>query len=326
VAAPPEKTELREFRAEERHMGVSFKIVLYAPEEEAATAAFTAAFARIAALDKAMSDYDSASELSRLSAASPTERPVPLSDDLFHVLYAAQSFSERSDGAFDVTVGPLTKLWRRARRQQEMPAEADLKAALAAVGYRSVRLDAEKKTAMLLAENMRLDLGGIAAGYAVDEALQEIQARGIQRALVNSSGDLVFGDPPPGKRGWEIGVAPNVDGGPPTIYLELANAAISTSGDAFQHVVLGGKRYSHILDPKTGLGLTDQSGVTIVAADGITADALASAVSVLGPEKGLVLVESYKDVHAFIVRAPHGKVETHRSRGFDSLPRAPREE
>ncbi len=160
----------------------------------------------------------------------------------------------------------------------------------AAVGFQNLKLDPEAQTAMLLRPQMVLDLGGIAMGYTVDEVLAVLAKQGIRRALVDASGDIGVGDPPPGKAGWRVGIAPLRTDAAPSRYVELANRAISTSGDAFQHVDIGGKRYSHIVDPRTGLGLTDSSSVTVIADHCFTSDGLDTTVSVLGPEKGLALV------------------------------------
>jgi thiamine biosynthesis lipoprotein len=229
------------------------------------------------------------------------------------VLTAAQSLSEKSNGAFDATVGPLVKLWRRARREQQMPSSGRLEEARSAVGYQHLKLDPAARTARLERPGMRLDLGGIAAGYAMDEALAVLRSQGVSRALLDASGDIVVGDPPPHQRGWRIGVAPRSADGPPSQYVLLSNSAVTTSGDAFQHVEIGGKRYSHIVDPHTGLGLTDRSAVTLIAHDGITADSYATAVCVLGPKRGLELVEATPGAAALIVREVEGKVDTHQS-------------
>ncbi len=160
---------------------------------------------------------------------------------------------------------------------------------------------------------MRLDLGGIAMGYTVDEVLKLLAKEGITRALVDASGDIGVNDPPPGQEGWKIGIAPMVPGGPPSRMLVLAHGAVTTSGDAFQYVEIAGKRYSHIINAKTGLGLTDRSAVTVVAPDCITADSLTKAVLVLGPKAGLELIDSKPGIAAMIVRAPEGKAEIYES-------------
>jgi thiamine biosynthesis lipoprotein len=171
---------------------------------------------------------------------------------------------------------------------------------------------------------MRLDLGGIAAGYAADETLKILKEQGVEQALIDISGDLLAGEAPPGRAGWQIGIAP-VDrpDGPPTRRLSLRRAALTTSGDAFQHVVIEGKRYSHIVDPRTGIGLTDQSSVTVIAPDCITADSLATAVSVMGPKAGLKLIEEIPGAAALIMRNRDGEMELHASqrlRAFEIEP------
>lgn len=287
---------------QEQHMGVWVKFTLYAQDRATANKAARRAFDRIKELDRLLSDYNPESELRQLCDRAEAGKPVAIGKDLFTVLAQAEDLSKKTGGAFDVTVGPVVRLWRRARRQKEMPDPERLKEALAAVGYQKVRLDEKNQTATLAREGMRLDLGGIAKGYAGDEALKILREHGISRAIIDASGDLVLGDPPPGKTGWRIGIAPleKVDG-PPSKILEIANASVATSGDAFQFVEIAGKRYSHIVNPKTGLGLTERSSVTVIAPTGIQADSLASAVSVLGPEAGLKLIESTEKTAALIV-------------------------
>ena len=323
LAAPPdvEKPALERRAYAELHMGTAFRIVLFAPDKTTADAAAKAAFARIKQLDGIMSDYNPHSELSRLSSSGPSEVGLPVGDDLWRVLSRAQSLAAETDGAFDVTVGPLVQLWRRARRNKKMPAAERLAQARRSVGYRHVRLDPRRHAARLMRGGMRLDLGGIAKGDAADQALAVLARRGVTRALVDASGDVAVGDPPPGKTGWRIGVAPlDKPQGPPSRTLVLARSAVATSGDAFQYVELDGVRYSHILDPRTGLGLTTRSSVTVIAPDGLTADSLASAVSVLGPREGLKLIAKKQGTECLILRRVDGKIETHQSAGFEKLP------
>jgi thiamine biosynthesis lipoprotein len=297
-------------------MGTKFTIILYAPDEQAANRSFKAAFRRIEALDLCLSDYQSDSEINRLSRTAPTPRPGSVSDDLLAVLLASQRMSQRSGGAFDITVGPLTKLWRRARRQRSLPSEARLDEARAGVGYQLVKLDASAHTAELLGENMRLDVGAIAKGYAVDQALIELGREGIEHALVNASGDMAASGPPPGKPGWHVGIAPLDTKSPPSIFGRLAHQAVATSGDTFQFVEINGTRYSHIVDPRTGIGLTQRSNVTVLARTCIEADALASAASVLGPVAGLRLIERTPDAEALIVLQDGDRVVTKETNGF----------
>jgi len=300
-------------------MAVPIRIVLYAADRQQAEAAAQAAFVRIRQLNDIMSDYDEASELRRLCQTAGGGHDVPVSPELWQVLQHAQTLSARSGGAFDVTVGPLVRLWRRARRQKELPSDQRLSDARPLVGYRLVRLDPRHRAVELLKPGVRLDLGGIAKGYAADEALGVLAKRGIRSALIDAGGDIVLGDAPPGRPGWRIGVARLEADGPPSHVLVLSRAAVATSGDRWQYVEIGGKRYSHIVDPHTGLGLTDHSSVTVVAADGITADGLASAVSVLGPKEGLKLIEDTPGAEALIVRVPEKKMEKYESAGWRGL-------
>jgi thiamine biosynthesis lipoprotein len=311
------------YSATEAHMGVPIHIVLYAPDRGTANRGFQAAFTRIERLNGILSDYSSDSEAMRLSAAAPMAAGVPVSDDLWQVLSRAQALSRQTGGAFDVTVGPLTKLWRRARRRGELPPQDRLEQARAAVGYALIELDPPRRAVRLRQPDMRLDFGGIAKGYAADEALKVLGELGLKQALINASGDIAAGDPPPDRQGWKIGVAPLEPGGPPSRFLTLTNAAIATSGDAFQYVELDGQRYSHIVDPRTGVGLAIRSSVTVIAPDCTTADSLASAVSVLGPEKGLELVDAMPGIAALMVVADGDKPRTFESRNFDRFEQKP---
>ena len=233
---------------------------------------------------------------------------MKLSDDLWTVLAFSQQVSEQSGGAFDVTVGPLTKLWPRARRQKALPEPELFQAAKSAVGYRHLWLDSQARTAQLLKPNMRLDLGGIAKGYAADEALAAIKQLGLTRALVRASGDIAAGDAPPGETGWLVGIAPLDPDEKPQRFVRLANMAISTSGDSRQHLEIGGKRYSHILDPRTGLGVEGHSSVSVIAPRGIAADSVATAVSILGADQGLKLAGKFDGVAMLVVTETNGKV------------------
>ncbi len=282
-AAPKRLTETR------RAMGVPWTITVYAASDAAGRAALAAAFAEIARLDAVLSDYDPASELSRLSAASPMEAPHDVSPDLWRVLEAAVGFREASAGAFDPTVGPLATLWRQARRSGRLPVPEKLAAARRAVGPEALEL-VPPAGVLLPRPGTRLDLGGIGMGYAADRALEVLARHGIDSALVDASGDVAASAPPPGTSAWRIAVRPLA--GPAGVVppLELAHAAVTTSGDAFQAVEIDGVRYSHIVDPRTGLGVVGRSAVTVVAPDCTTADAVATAASVLGPAAGLDLV------------------------------------
>lgn len=300
-----------------RLMGVPWTITVFATTPEAGRAAVAAAFAEVQRLEGILSDYDPESELARLTAAAPTAGPVPVGDDLWRVLSAAVEWRDRSGGAFDPTVGPLTTLWRQARRSGAMPRAEKLAAARQAVGAATLTLDAEQRAASLRAPGMRLDLGGIGMGYAVDRALEVLAARDVTSAMVDASGDIAVSGPPPGALAWRIEVAAHADredrAGRDVI--ELVDAAVTTSGDVFQAVEIDGVRYSHIVDPRTGLGVPGPAAVTVIAPDCTTADAVATAASVLGPEAGLALVEAVPGAAArFVIGASGSRQEFRSSR------------
>lgn len=263
-------------------MGGAIRLILYAPNTASAEAAATAAYARIAALEDVMSDYRPTSEVSRL-AQRAGQGPQPVSADLARVLTRAQAVARSSGGAFDVTCGPLVKLWREARTTRRLPETASIRQAKAAVGWRFLRLDDSPSgpTADLRQPGLRLDLGGIAKGDAGDQALAVLRQNGVTRALIEAGGDLVAGDPPPGERGWRVQVR-----GAPREVRWLANQAMSTSGDAEQFLEINGVRYSHIVDPRDGKGVTHRHQVSVIAPTGLQSDPLATALSVLGPRSG----------------------------------------
>ncbi|OHE82606.1 MAG: hypothetical protein A2107_06890 [Verrucomicrobia bacterium GWF2_62_7] len=317
--APAAVMALERFEFSRPQMGMRFQIVLYAANEKTAEEAAKAAFRRIKEINAIMSDYEPDSELSRLARTSGSGQAVTLSERLWFVLSRAQEFSKRSNGAFDVTVGPCVWLWRKARREHRLPDPAVLAEVRKAVGYKNIQLDPQNHTAKLLAPNMRLDLGAIAKGYAVGEAVAVLGEHGIRSALVVGGGNMAMSNPPPGKPGWRIAVPPlesSDTAKEPTRYVILSRAALSTSGDFFQFLEIGGKRYSHVVNPRTGIGLTDHCQVLVIAPDGITADGLSTSVSVLGPKAGLKLVKSTPGTEVFIAHKPGDKVETFESPGF----------
>jgi thiamine biosynthesis lipoprotein len=320
AASSPAAT-LNRFTFTQTEMAVPIRIVLYAADDTTAATAARAGFSRFHDLNAAMSDYDPQSELRRLCDTSYEGKPIHVSDDLWRVLVRAIDVAKRSDGAFDVTVGPLVHLWRNARRTKELPSPKSIEAAKSRVGYQWVRLHSDQQAVELLRPTMRLDLGGIAKGYAVDEALRAIRKHGITRVMVEAGGNIGLGDPPPGRRGWRIGIAPPDAKSPPREYLSLARVAISTSGDMWQYAVIGGVRYSHLIDPHTGMALTDRSSVTVVGPDGLSTDGLSAAVAILGPQQGVKLVEATPGTAAFIVRLVDGQEQTYRSRKWKDLER-----
>lgn len=274
-------------------MGVRVNITLYAPTQEKAEEAAKAAFARFAELDAIMSDYRQDSELMKLCASGS----AVVSTDLWIVLQRALELSKQSGGAFDVTCGPLVKLWKESRDSKKLPSETDLAYAKSKTGYEFISLNLEKRQVTLSKTGMQLDLGGIAKGYACDKAIEILKQHGIESAMIEAGGDIAVSNAPPGSQGWTI----SIHGSrlPP---LALSNCGISTSGDNEQFVEIEGVRYSHILDPRTGLGLTNRLQVTVIAKDAITSDSLATSLCVLGEKMGAELLQSH-NAQAYFIEA-----------------------
>jgi FAD:protein FMN transferase len=321
LAAAGPGPALRRFESSEPHMGTTFTVVVYAADAARAARASGAAFARVAGLDARLSDYRQTSEAMRLTRDA-VGRKVRVSDDLYRVLSLSLAMSRRTGGAFDATVGPLAHLWRRARRQSELPQLSDIEVARAASGSALVHLDEASRSVRLARAGMRLDFGGIAKGYAADRALDALRETGIRRALVVAGGDVAAGEPPPGESGWRVTIAP-FDTTSPGVARSLivAGAAVSTSGDAEQWVDVGGVRYSHIFDPRTGWPLTGRRQATVVARDATTSDMLATTLCVLGQD-GLRLADRTPGAAAMIaVPNASGSVRWAFSRRWDAVRR-----
>lgn len=291
-------------------MGSPFRLVYYAADDSLAAKAAHFAFARLDTLNEIMSDYRDGSEINRLSATSGSGAWVRVSDALFDVLAISKKISRRTNGAFDVTVGPAVQLWRRAMRRSTFPTEIEIAAARKAVGYRFVKLCRRNQSVRLTRPNMRLDLGGIGKGYAAEAALKVLREFGIASSLLDAGGDLILGVPPPGKSGWDVDIN---SGGPGTdslaMIISLTNAGIATSGATYRYLEHEGVKYSHIVDPKTGVGLRFHVRTTVVAPDGTLADALATALSVAGIQKGKKIIRRFPGTKVWLIETNSGKVQ-----------------
>ena len=309
---------LRRFEAQKAAMGVLFKLVGDAENEEQAKFATAEAFARIEFLNSVFSDYDPSSETSRLCSDASPGNWLGVSSEMHHVLNASQKISAASSGAFDVTVGSLSHLWRNVRKEQTLPALDLLEAAKQTVDFQSVEVHPFAHLVRFKRGNIELDFGGIAKGYAADQALKVLRENGVRSALIDASGDVSFSDPPPGRPSWVVAVAPLEKNGPAVHRLSMRQNAVATSGDAWQFVEIEGVRYSHIIDPRTGWAIRGRQSVTIIGPDGATADAWASALSVMGHQEGLTLVETLEGIEALYIVATEGGVQSYQSSGFES--------
>ena len=295
-----QEQNLKKVEESRKCMGTTLRIVIHAPTETIGRKALEKAFARAEELNGILSDYQDSSELMRLCAKAGGPS-VGVSRELFTVLESAQELSRLTDGAFDVTIGPVTRLWRLARKSKRLPDPADLAAARALVGYRMMELNPVDKSVKLAKPGMRIDLGGIAKGFTADEILDQLRREDLPRSLVALGGDVTCGDAPPGAKGWQVAIIPlpGSKGQPPTLILR--NQSISTSGDLEQFLEIDGRRYSHIVDARTGIGSTNQAMATVVAPRGIDADRLTKTGLLLPWEKAIGIVARRPETHLRVV-------------------------
>ena len=297
-------------------MGTQFNVIFYSPDSLLAQRANAAVSARMDSLNQIMSDYLDGSEINRLSATSGSGAWVPVSGDLFGVLQKAQAIAIHSNGRFDPTVGPLSLLWRRAVRQKKFPSKAERRKARKSVGYRLMELDSTVRSIRLRRAGMRLDVGGIGQGFAVDEALRVLHQFGVKSALIDLGGDIRAGDAPPGSAGWRVSIGSGKTGDPDTTTILLKNAAITTSGDTYRFLEQNGKRYSHIMNPHSGLGLRHFVRATVLTHEGYRADALTKVFSVAGLKKSRRLLKRFPDAKLLILENKKGRLHQWQSAPF----------
>ena len=289
--------------------GTFARTVAVAADSSTAKKCIEAGFEQFELIDNLMSDYKADSELSRVNREA-YKGAVKVSEPLFEVLQRSVVFSRETGGAFDVTVGPLVDLFRSAEKKQVAPSKDQIAQAKLKVGFEKLKLDEQNRTVKFAVDGMRLDLGGIAKGYAVDLAVEAMQRAGTIGGMVDVGGDIrCFGVPPRGKSRWLIGLQdPNeteygFGTGRSLLVLELTNAAIATSGDYRSFTLIEGKKYSHIIDARAGCSSNGLTSVTIISKNATDTDALATAVSVMGPDEGLKLIESLAEAEAILIPA-----------------------
>ena len=297
--------ELEKFTFESNHMGTTFKIVLFAQDSSKAQQASSSAFATIADLDTTLSDYIPHSELSQLSNTSGSDSAVAVSKPLFEILSIANRISRKTEGLFDVSAGPYVSAWRSIRKSEnpELPSSKYLSSIQNRVGYANIVLNESEQTVRLLKHKMKLDVGGIGKGHATQKALEKLRSKGITMAYVDGGGDISVGAPPPGKSGWTIAVPLYTgDGNLNLKAFTLSGVSIATSGDLYQHITIDGTRYSHVIDPRTGLGATKQVQATVIAPNGALADALASTISIAGINRAETILNRFTGTAAYITQ------------------------
>jgi thiamine biosynthesis lipoprotein len=309
--------QMTRFSFTESKMGAPFTIVFYSKDSVQAVSIAKRCFVLVDSFNFIFSDYIDTSELSTLSkTAGVNSMTVKLSPALYDILIQSKKAYELSEGAFDITMGPLSKLWRKARKQQLFPTDSTIRSIRNLIGFNKLIFDTLNYTVRLTQPGMQLDLGGIAQGYVAQKVIDFLLSQGINQALVNASGDIVMSGAPVNKDGWVVGVnLPEKTDKLLNQKLILKNRAITTSGDAYQFIEKDGIRYSHIINPITGYGVTFQRNVTVIAADGTTADWLATACSILSLKKAKKLA-SIVGAEVLITELKRGRLKLNSTRGF----------
>ena len=288
-------------------MGSPFKLIIYANNDSLATKSANAAFKRIEDLNASLSDYRDDSEINAVSAKSGAGNWSPVSKDLFDILFVSDDISKKTDGAFDATLGPIVQEWRRATRKGYFPDANLIADALSRTGFNKVKFDASSQSIQLEDKGMRLDIGGLGKGYAADEAVKVLKSYGIKSAMIDAGGKLALMDPPPGEKGWKIVISSGRDS---IETIEYSNVGIATSGPTYRYLDYKGKRYSHIVNPKTGIGLEHHVRTTVISPNATEADALATAFSVSGIRAGKKYLKRFPNNKVWLVETKGGKINT----------------
>jgi len=308
--------QLKRFEFPGNKMGSSFNLIFYHTDSVEAVSLAKECFSIVDSLNNIFSDYSSESEVGKL-ALQKNLTDIKISDELFSMIKRSKDAWERSGKTFDITIGTLTQLWRKAKKENMFPSEAEVKAAKDLTGFKNLLINERAKTISFKKPGIRFDFGGIVPGYTAQRVIDFLKTKNINIALVDASGDIVMGDAPPGKVGWAIGI--NLPENENEIWdkkLDLKNFAVSTSGDVYRYTIHNGIKYSHIIDPETGYGVTSQRNVTVITRYGADADWLATACSILPIKKALKLAKK-EHAEIFIATLNDEKIVTYKSKSFD---------
>lgn len=306
------------FHFTEQKMGSPFNLVFVEKDSIQAIKISKECFLLVDSLVSILSDYDSSSELSKLNANAGIG-PIQVSPLLLEILLLSKSAYEKSGHSFDISIGPLSALWRNARKTKSFPKEQDVLLAKKLVGFENIKIDSLSHTVELTLKGMRLDLGGIAKGYVADQVLQLLNKNSVFSALVDAGGDISMSNAPLLTKGWLLGInEPEQTEKLLATKIQIANKAVATSGDVYQYLFHNGKKYAHITNPLTGYGVTYQRNVTIIAKNGVTADWLATACSILPIAEALAIVKK-EQAEVLISTLVNKKIKIIKSKGFDQF-------
>jgi thiamine biosynthesis lipoprotein len=296
-------------------MGSPFNIIIVSADSVQAAVLAERSFSLVDSFNHIYSDYDTSSELSKFNsfAGKGNQKVSPA---LWELFLRAKTAWQKSMGAYDVTVGPLSLLWRKSRRGKTFPSMTMINEKKKLTGFKRLQMDPAQHTIALTKTGMHIDFGGIAKGYIAQKIIDFLRNNGITQALVDAGGDMVMSDAPPASNGWTVGVnIPETTEELLPEKLSLFNKAVATSGDAFQFIEHNGIKYSHIIDPRTGYGIASQRNVTVIANNGADADWLATACSILSiPESKKLAVSMHAEL--LITELKDGKVVYFATEGF----------
>jgi thiamine biosynthesis lipoprotein len=312
---PTAFSQARKFHFVQNKMGSPFNLILVSEDSAKATELAQASFSLIDSFSHIYSDYDSTSELSKLSlhAGNGYQNCSPA---LWDILLRSKQAFDNSLHAFDISIGPLSSIWRVHRKKQIFPDSLTIKGGLDLVGLDKILWDIPNHQISIPKKGMKLDLGGIAKGYVAQKIIDFLKDHGIDAALADAGGDIAISNALPGNEGWLVGVnIPETTDDLMKKKLSLANYAVATSGDAYQYIEHNGKKYSHIIDPRTGYGVIFQRNVTVIAKDGTDADWLATACSILSIREAKSICKK-QNAELFISSIENGKIIVYQTRGF----------
>ena len=310
LKAYPQDSEMQLFEHKFATMGIEAKIIAYANDRKRFESAKNVAVDLTRKIERSLSNYDKNSECEMLVRLSANDGPVRVSDELFEILKLSQRINQLTDGAFDPTIGAATSVWRMARKRNRLPTTQKLANAMQSAGMTKIIVNDENQSVDVESEELRFDFGGIAKGFAADQVLKVFQSRQIHSVLVDFSGDVAVGQKPPNKDSWRIKIdTSSID---KKLVLRVNDCAVATSGDSKQRLVKNQKRYSHIIDPRTGLAIENSCAVTVITKPRNTAlaDALASAISVLGPVEGIQILDKFPGTEVRTVAADGTQVSS----------------
>jgi thiamine biosynthesis lipoprotein len=316
VSSRTDQPQLNRFHFTENKMGSPFNLIFYCDDSLRAVKLSKECFAIVDSLNAIFSDYMEESEINRLTR-QPVNKKIKVSPELFSMSTLSRQAWIKSGGAFDVTVGALTHLWRKAKKEKRFPETKEIKQAKMTIGFEKLVIDSHLNSISLTRKGIELDFGGVVKGYAAQKMIDHLKSRGISIALADAGGDIALSDAPPDKQGWTISI--NVPERSDEVWdkkLELKNCAVATSGDIYNYTLHNGKKYSHIIDPGTGYGVTSQRNVTVIAKDGATADWLATACSILPIKKALALAKK-ENAALFIATIENEKIRIYQTENFE---------